>query len=106
MSYTSRKVFNSANVDALLPREMALACETAGAAKVARDEVALVVLGLPAAQWIRGQIGILPTPLYKQSALERMDRYEAQRRRRPQKPTGRKRNEESPEAFVNALHSQ
>jgi len=39
-------------VEALLPPEMALACEAAGAAKAARDEVALVVLGLLAGAFI------------------------------------------------------
>lgn len=40
------------SVDALLPPEMALACETAGAAKAARDEMALFVLGLLAGAFI------------------------------------------------------
>jgi formate/nitrite transporter len=39
-------------VEALLPPEMALACEAAGAAKAARDEIALVVLGLLAGAFI------------------------------------------------------
>ena len=39
-------------IDALLPREMALACETAGAAKAGRDALALVVLGLLAGAFI------------------------------------------------------
>ena len=39
-------------VDALLPPEMALACETAGAAKAGRDDVALIVLGILAGAFI------------------------------------------------------
>ena len=39
-------------IDALLPPETALACEAAGAAKAARDEVALVVLGILAGAFI------------------------------------------------------
>lgn len=39
-------------IDALLPPEMALACETAGAAKAGRDEIALIVLGLLAGAFI------------------------------------------------------
>ena len=39
-------------VDALLPPEMALACEAAGTAKAGRDEVALVVLGVLAGAFI------------------------------------------------------
>ena len=38
--------------DALLPPDMALACEAAGAAKAARDELALFVLGLLAGAFI------------------------------------------------------
>ena len=38
--------------DALLPPDMALACEAAGAAKAARDELALLVLGLLAGAFI------------------------------------------------------
>jgi formate/nitrite transporter len=39
-------------IDALLPPEMALACEAAGAAKAGRDALALVVLGLLAGAFI------------------------------------------------------
>jgi formate/nitrite transporter len=39
-------------IDALLPPDMALACEAAGAAKAARDELALFVLGLLAGAFI------------------------------------------------------
>src|SRR5262249_1718008 len=39
-------------IDALLPPEMALACEAAGALKASRDEIALIVLGLLAGAFI------------------------------------------------------
>lgn len=39
-------------VDALLPPDMALACEAAGAAKAGRDDVALIVLGVLAGAFI------------------------------------------------------
>ena len=39
-------------IDALLPPEMALACESAGAAKAGRDALALIVLGLLAGAFI------------------------------------------------------
>ena len=39
-------------VDALLPPEMAVACEAAGAAKAGRDDVALIVLGILAGAFI------------------------------------------------------
>lgn len=39
-------------IDALLPPDMAVACEAAGAAKAARDEMALFVLGLLAGAFI------------------------------------------------------
>jgi len=42
----------AANVDALLPPEMALACETAGLAKAQRDALTLLVLGLLAGAFI------------------------------------------------------
>lgn len=42
----------TSSVDALLPPEMALACEAAGAAKARRDEIALIVLGLLAGAFI------------------------------------------------------
>lgn len=43
---------NTARIDALLPPEMALACETAGTAKARRDKVTLVVLGVLAGAFI------------------------------------------------------
>lgn len=43
---------NVGSIDALLPPEMAVACEAAGAAKAGRDELALVVLGLLAGAFI------------------------------------------------------
>ena len=42
----------AAVIDALLPPEMALACETAGAAKARRDALALIVLGMLAGAFI------------------------------------------------------
>ena len=39
-------------IDALLPPDMALACEAAGAAKAGRDELALFILGLLAGAFI------------------------------------------------------
>lgn len=52
MTEASKRTSDVTGIDALLPPEMALACETAGAAKAARDEVALVVLGLLAGAFI------------------------------------------------------
>jgi len=52
MSDTGEKPRHAAGIDALLPPEMALACETAGAAKAARDEIGLVVLGVLAGAFI------------------------------------------------------
>lgn len=53
MTKTPKKAPNDANrIDALLPPEMALACEAAGAAKAGRDEIALIVLGLLAGAFI------------------------------------------------------
>lgn len=52
MAETSEKVLGAAVIDALLPPEMALACETAGASKAGRDWLALVVLGLLAGAFI------------------------------------------------------
>lgn len=43
---------STSRVDALLPSEMALACEAAGAAKAGRDEIALTVLGVLAGAFI------------------------------------------------------
>ena len=52
MSETSKKAPGAVVIDALLPPEMALACETAGASKAGRDWLALVVLGLLAGAFI------------------------------------------------------
>jgi len=52
MPETPRNPGDVARIDALLPPEMALACEAAGAAKAARDEIGLVVLGLLAGAFI------------------------------------------------------
>jgi formate transporter len=43
---------HTASIDALLPADMALACEAAGAAKATRDELTLVVLGVLAGAFI------------------------------------------------------
>jgi formate transporter len=43
---------NANSNDALLPPEMALACETAGGAKAGRDSIALIALGLLAGAFI------------------------------------------------------
>lgn len=52
MNETSPKSPVATVIDAMLPPEMALACEAAGAAKAGRDAVALVVLGLLAGAFI------------------------------------------------------
>ncbi len=52
MAETSKKMPGAFIIDALLPPEMALACETAGAAKAGRDALALIVLGLLAGAFI------------------------------------------------------
>jgi formate transporter len=52
MNNTSAKSPVATVIDAMLPPEMALACEAAGAAKAGRDAVALVVLGLLAGAFI------------------------------------------------------
>ena len=52
MAETLEKARGSHGVDALLPPEMALACEAAGAAKAGRDALALVVLGVLAGAFI------------------------------------------------------
>jgi formate/nitrite transporter len=49
---TSKKTADTTGIDALLPPEMALACEAAGAAKAGRDEIGLVVLGVLAGAFI------------------------------------------------------
>ena len=52
MTETPNKAFSADVIDALLPPEMALACETAGAAKAGRDALALFILGLLAGAFI------------------------------------------------------
>src|SRR5215471_2469458 len=52
MTDTPSTPLGIASIDSLLPPEMALACEAAGAAKARRDETALVVLGLLAGAFI------------------------------------------------------
>ncbi len=52
MAETSGKASGDDAIDALLPPQMALACETAGAAKAGRDALALLVLGLLAGAFI------------------------------------------------------
>ncbi|WP_291617521.1 formate/nitrite transporter family protein [Bradyrhizobium sp.] len=47
-----KKLSDTGRVDALLPPEMALACEAAGAAKAKRDDVALLILGVLAGAFI------------------------------------------------------
>jgi formate/nitrite transporter len=52
MTDTPKKMLDANNVDALLPQEMALACETAGTAKAGRDALTLLVLGVLAGAFI------------------------------------------------------
>ncbi len=52
MNETSKKALRAGIIDTLLPPEMALACEAAGAAKAGRDALALIVLGLLAGAFI------------------------------------------------------
>jgi formate/nitrite transporter len=52
MTETPKKVPSAGTIDALLPPEMALACETAGVAKAGRDALALVILGMLAGAFI------------------------------------------------------
>jgi formate/nitrite transporter len=52
MTETPNKSIELNRIDALLPPDMALACESAGAAKAGRDEIALIVLGLLAGAFI------------------------------------------------------
>jgi hypothetical protein len=52
MTETDKKVPGADIIDALLPPEMALACETAGVAKAERDGLALLILGLLAGAFI------------------------------------------------------
>lgn len=52
MTEEIKKPSDTIRVDALLPPEMALACEAAGAAKARRDELALIILGVLAGAFI------------------------------------------------------
>src|SRR6185312_12349728 len=52
MAETPKNAHNASINDALLPPELALACEAAGVAKAGRDAIALVVLGLLAGAFI------------------------------------------------------
>lgn len=52
MTEMPKNVLGADAINALLPPEMALACETAGATKAGRDAIALVVLGLLAGAFI------------------------------------------------------
>jgi formate/nitrite transporter len=52
MTETPRNPPGTQTIDALLPPEMALACETVGAAKAGRDALALIILGLLAGAFI------------------------------------------------------
>jgi len=52
MSRTSQNVPGADTVDAMLPTDMALACEAAGAAKAGRDALALIVLGVLAGAFV------------------------------------------------------
>jgi formate transporter len=47
-----KKVPSAGTIDALLPPEMALACEAAGVAKAERDVLALIILGILAGAFI------------------------------------------------------
>ena len=48
----AEKLPGANNIDALLPPQMALACETAGVAKAGRDALALIILGVLAGAFI------------------------------------------------------
>ncbi len=52
MTETPKKALDANTVDALLPQEMALACEAAGTAKAGRDALTLLVLGVLAGAFI------------------------------------------------------
>jgi formate transporter len=52
MTETSTSSPDPSRIEALLPPEMALACEAAGAVKAGRDEIALFILGLLAGAFI------------------------------------------------------
>ncbi len=69
MAETSGKPPGGIGVDALLPLEMALACETAGAAKAGRDALTLIVLGLLAGAFIAFGAIFMTTVLSGSSGL-------------------------------------
>jgi formate transporter len=52
MTEPPEKASGTAAVDALLPPEIALACEASGTAKAARDAITLLVLGMLAGAFI------------------------------------------------------
>lgn len=52
MTETPKKVPSTGSIDALLPPEMALACEAAGVAKAGRDMATLFILGVLAGAFI------------------------------------------------------
>lgn len=52
MTQTTKNKPSIHTIDSLLPPDMALACETAGATKAGRDTVALIVLGILAGAFI------------------------------------------------------
>ena len=52
MTEIPKKVLSAGTIDALLPPEMALACEAAGVAKAGRDVLALIILGVLAGAFI------------------------------------------------------
>lgn len=52
MAETSKKVPDADIIDALLPPEVAFACEAAGAAKAGRDALTLITLGMLAGAFI------------------------------------------------------
>lgn len=52
MNQSTERMRNSTGIDALLPPEMALACEAAGVAKANRDMIGLLILGLLAGAFI------------------------------------------------------
>src|SRR3989304_6796160 len=52
MTDAPNNALGRSTIDALLPPDMALACEAAGASKAGRDALALIVLGLLAGAFI------------------------------------------------------
>jgi formate transporter len=52
MTETPKKDPIAGTIDALLPPEMALACEAAGVAKAGRDVLSLIILGVLAGAFI------------------------------------------------------